>query len=99
MANTDIRAESAPANPYNDGPFRQVSDMEDHLCTIRDMLTGIMSIASTVPDVGGALDRIAGVALDRCEAAQELRGELFRLTHPRREHFEKVGWPSIEVGA
>jgi hypothetical protein len=37
---------------------------------------------------------LAHLALDKCEEAEKLRGEIFRLTHPRREHFEKEGWPA-----
>ncbi|MBI1238276.1 MAG: hypothetical protein GC199_02930 [Alphaproteobacteria bacterium] len=83
------------ANPYEEGPFRQVSDMEKPLATIHDLLAGIAFIAETLGDEeGSAIQRIAWLGIRECKAAEELRGDLFRLTHPRREHFEKEGWPT-----
>lgn len=82
-------------DPYATGPFRHVSDMENPLATVADILKGLALIAETIDDDhGGVVQRMAWLALDQCNAAERLRGELFRLTHPRREHFEKEGWPS-----
>lgn len=82
-------------NPYETGPFRHVSDMENPLATVADILKGLALIAETMDeDHGGVVQRMAWLALDQCKAAERLRGELFHLTHPNREHFEKEGWPS-----
>lgn len=82
-------------NPYEVGPFRQVADMETPLTTVEDLLAGIAFIAETLDEEqGSAIQRIAWLAKDHCERANALRGELFKLTHPRREHFEKEGWPA-----
>jgi len=85
------------ANPYNEAPFRQVSNMETPLATAVDLLAGIAFIAETLdPDEAGPIQRIAGLAGSAVREAEELRGQLFRLTHPRRDHFEKEGWPGDE---
>lgn len=83
------------ANPYAEGPFRQVSDMESPLATAIDLLAGIAFIAETLdPDEAGPIQRIAGLASGAVKEAEGLRGELFKLTHPRRDYFEKEGWPA-----
>jgi hypothetical protein len=52
-------------------------------------------IAETMDDdYGRVVQRMAWLAIEQCNAAERLRGELFHLTHPRREHFEKEGWSS-----
>lgn len=85
------------ANPYNEGPFRQVSDMETPLATAVDLLAGIAFIAETIEDdASSAVQRIAWLASAASKQAEAIRGELFRLTHPRRDHFEKEGWPGDE---
>lgn len=82
------------SNPYEKGPFRQVSDMETPLATVADVLKGLALIAETMDeDHAGPVQRLAWFALKQCEAAEEFRCELFRLTHPGREHFENEGWP------
>lgn len=82
-------------NPYEAGPFRQVSDMETPLTTVADILHGMALIAETMDDDHGrVVQRMAWLAIEQCNAAERLRGELFHLTHPKREHFEKEGWPS-----
>lgn len=87
-------AEGLPEDPIPSA-FRLVDDMETPLATIHDLLAGIAFIAETLGDEeGSAIQRIAWLGIRECKAAEELRGELFHLTHPRREHFEKEGWPS-----
>jgi hypothetical protein len=82
-------------NPYETGPFRHASDMENPLATVADILHGMALIAETMDDdYGRVVQRMAWLAIEQCNAAERLRGELFHLTHPRREHFEKEGWPS-----
>lgn len=82
---------------YEDGPFRQVSDMENPLAEAVDLLAGIALIAATLDDEeAGPVQRIAWLATDAVKKAEGLRCELFRLTHPRRDHFEKEGWPGDE---
>lgn len=83
------------ADLYQQGPFRQVADMEVPLATIHDMLRGLAMLAEGMDeDYAGIVQRMAWYALDQCRTAENLRGELFHLTHPRRGHFEKEGWPS-----
>lgn len=75
--------------------FRNVGDMETPLATIRDLVVGLSLIAEALSDdEASAIQRIAWLAKDQCDAVEDLRGNLFRLTHPQREHFEQEGWPS-----
>lgn len=69
--------------------------METPLTTVSDILHGIALIAETMDDDHGrVVQRMAWLAIEQCSAAECLRGELFHVTHPKREHFEKEGWPS-----
>jgi hypothetical protein len=83
---------------YTKPPFRQVCEMEDHLATINDLLRGLCRIAETLnEDEGAVVMRLGHLAIRECESAENLRGELFRLTHPNRQHFDKEGWPGDEI--
>lgn len=83
------------ANSHETGLYKRVCDMETPLTTIHDLLLGISFIASTLEDdEGSVIQRIAWLAIREFKAAENLRGELFHLTHPRRDHFEKDGQPS-----
>ncbi len=82
-------------DPYATGPFRHVSDMENPLATVADILKGLALMAETMDeDHGGVVQRLAWLALDQCNTVERHRGELFRLLHPRREHFQKEEWQS-----
>lgn len=82
------------ADAYQTGPFRKVSDMETPLATVMDLLKAMAMLTETMDgDQAGVVQRLVFIASDACEDAERLRCELFRLTHPKREHFEKVGWP------
>lgn len=75
--------------------FRGVGDMEIPLDTVRNLVTGLALIAETLNDSDGrAIQSIAWLAIEKCDAIEEMRKNLFRLTHPQRDHFEKEGWPS-----
>jgi hypothetical protein len=72
--------------------FELVADMEDPLMTIKDLLTGIALIAQRMnDDTGGAVGRIAMLGIVECDKAEETRGELFHLTHPRRDTLIREG--------
>jgi hypothetical protein len=43
--------------------------------------------------LGAVLMRLGNLIEDYCEALEGRRGELFKLLHPNRGHFEKEGWP------
>ena len=43
--------------------------------------------------LGAVMIRLGNLIGDHCGALDERRGELFRLLHPNRDHFEKEGWP------
>jgi hypothetical protein len=48
--------------------------------------------------LGAVLMRLGWHIADYCETLEERRGELFRLLHPNREHFEREGWPGAMAG-
>lgn len=83
------------ADPYAESPFRQVSDMENPLATAMDLIAGIVFITEALDlDEARPIQRIAWLASSAVKEDEGLRGELFKLTHPRRDHFEKEGWPA-----
>lgn len=74
--------------------FDLICDMEDPLTIIGDLTDALALIAETMDDDRSSIvQRLAWLAKDQRNAAEKLRGDLFRLTHPRREHFEREGWP------
>lgn len=93
MAIETLHAISASENPYNNGPFNSVCEMEDPLREIADLLTGLTYMGEGIPDVGSAIVTVAQMARDQCESVQELRGKLFHETHPRKEEFAREGSP------
>ena len=94
MAATSLQAESAFANPYEQGAFRHVRDMEDRLRIIRDLMTGLTYMAEGLSDAGEAISTIADLARDQCAEVEALRSKLFRETHPRKAEFAQEGWPT-----
>lgn len=76
-------------------PYDLICGMEEPLTIIGDLVDAMAFIAETIDgDCSSAVQRLAWLAKDQRDAAEKLRGDLFRLTHPRREHFEREGWPS-----
>jgi len=78
--------------------FQIVSSMEDPIEDARTFAYGISILASeAIKDdekLGALLMRIGWQIRDNCTQLEERRGELFKLLHPSRDHFEKEGWPS-----
>jgi hypothetical protein len=97
MATENLAADSVHANPYESGPFRLVSDMENTVRIIRDLMTGLCRMADSFEDDGEAIAVVAELARDKCAELEKSRGELCRLTHPRRAEFDKEGWPADRV--
>ena len=78
--------------------FLLVSDQEAPLTAIRDFAKCLAFIAETMDsDTGTVVQRLAWTILDETEKAEKVRGELFRVTHPRRDHFERYGWPDTNT--
>lgn len=76
-------------------PFRQVCDMEEPMTVIVDLALALATITETMDnDIGRIVQRLAWLIKDHADAAEHLRGELFKITHPDREKFAKEGWPS-----
>ena len=81
---------SAPA-------FDLVTGMERPVDEARIFAKALSMIAETIDtDDGSVVQLLAWSIMDRCDRIEKNRGELFHLTHPNRDHFEKVGWPSTE---
>ena len=81
--------------------YQIVADMESDLEDARVFADGVAILAAeTVEDqkLGAVLMRIGNLIGDHCEALEQKRGELFRLLHPSRDHFEKEGWPGHNDG-
>lgn len=75
--------------------FSHVCKMEDPLATIKDLLKCLAFLAESLEsDVGSVVQRVAWLGIDEFDRVEEMRGELFKLTHPNRDHFEREGWPA-----
>jgi hypothetical protein len=87
---------------YSAGPFGLVAGMEDPLVGIERIARAIhvFTIADDIwtderdaMAVQGLLDALEGYR----KQLEKVHSELFRLMHPDRDHFEKVGWPGDEA--
>lgn len=88
--------DAARATAESLAPYQQVSEMETPLERLTDLLIAIDRITESEGDdeSNSAIKCIAQIMQNELDIVKNLRSELFRLTHPRREHFEKVGWPA-----
>lgn len=69
--------------PKQDAKFAAVCEQEEPLATAIDLVKALAFIAETMSnDVGGVVQKLAWLAIDRINAADEIRGRLFELTHP-----------------
>jgi hypothetical protein len=76
--------------------FETVANMEGDLEDARVLAKGVSILACDSiddQDLGGVFIRLARQIRDHCKELEERRGELFKLLHPNRGHFEKEGWP------
>lgn len=74
--------------------YRIVCDMENPLETIRAIMGALAMMAETLDEREGTpIQRLAWLARDQVAAAEKLRGGLFRMLHPDRDHFQSHGWP------
>jgi hypothetical protein len=78
--------------------FEVVTSMEDGLEEARISADGISILATDAlhddEQLGAVFIQLARLIAGHCKALEERRGELFRLLHPNRDHFEKEGWPA-----
>jgi hypothetical protein len=72
-----------------------ICDMEEPLIAVKDFARLIAGFVATMGDSndGAAVQAAAYHIVDLAEAVEERRGKAFRLLHPNREHFDRVGWP------
>jgi hypothetical protein len=86
--------------PKKPPPKRGISfDMQDRTgCEPPVRELAIILAVDSIEDekLGAVLMRLGNLIEDYCEALEERRGELFKLLHPNRKHFEKEGWPGEE---
>jgi hypothetical protein len=69
------------------------------LAVAKDLVIALAMIAETMSnDEGSVVQRLSWLAKVHIEEAEALRRDLFRLTHPRRDHFDKAGWHGDEKG-
>jgi hypothetical protein len=71
-----------------------VTDMESDLRDASVLADGVAILGvDSIEDekLGAVLMRLGNLIEDYCEALEERRGELFKLLHPNRGHFEKEG--------
>jgi len=74
----------------SDNLFETVCEMETPLTVAVDLAMALASIAETIDDDDSrVVQRLAWMLRDQIEAAEERRGELFHLTHPRRHELER----------
>jgi hypothetical protein len=77
--------------------FEIVTSMENGLEEASVLAHGVSILAAdSIHDdekLGAVFSRLAWQIADHCKAVEERRGELFKLLHPNRDHFEKEGWP------
>ncbi|MDZ5697633.1 hypothetical protein [Chelativorans sp. M5D2P16] len=83
-----------PADDSARTTFDVIGDMEAPLHRAADLSLALLRIGAEIDDDDSAIVcTLVALVLENCRAAQRLRGDAFKLTHPRREHFEKAGWP------
>jgi hypothetical protein len=76
------------------GPYLITCDMDDDVRAVRDFASAILLVSETMDGPHAeVINRLACQVLDLSKSLEERRGELGRLLHPHREHFEKLGWP------
>lgn len=72
--------------------FQNVGDMEMPLATIRDLAMALAFISEKFSDnEGSVVQRLAWLVIENCDELEKARRNLFRLSHPNRDHFEKEG--------
>lgn len=86
-------AEDLPKDPIPSA-FHLIGDMENSLTTIDELLAAQAMIAQTLDDEDACVVQwLAWIAKDYRSTIEGMRGDLFRLLHPNRAHFEQVDWP------
>lgn len=76
--------------------FEKVCSMEDDIEAVKHFASAIAIMSELIDDdesMGLSFQRLAWEIKHRVDNISERRGELFRMTHPNRQHFEREGWP------
>lgn len=77
--------------------FRLVCSMESPLETVRAILAALAMMAETMEeDEGTPVQRLAWLARDQIASVEAVRGDLFKMLHTDRDHFQSAGWPGEE---
>jgi hypothetical protein len=82
---------TGPADPAI--AFKHVGDMETPLNLIHDLFLSLhhVAVANMDEETGSVVMSLAMLGMREATSAEHLRGELFHLTRPGREHFERTG--------
>lgn len=68
--------------------------IEKPLGLVKAILIGLELMAENLgDDAAEAVQALTLLAREQCVSIERKRGELFRLLHPNRPHFEQAGWP------
>ena len=94
----DALASADPLYRFSLPPFRDVTDMEDPISTLRDVLRAIARMSETMDDTddASAVQRLAWLAGEEVENLDKIHDKLFHALHPDRERLDREGWPADE---
>lgn len=73
--------------------FDRVCDLEESILTIGDLLDLIDNLGRDSENTG-AITRLVLLCERECASLCDVHQDLFKMTHPDRAHFEKMGWPA-----
>lgn len=75
--------------------FENVCSMEDDIASVENFADAIAIMSESIDGEPMALSiqRLAWEIKRRIRGVEARRGKLFHMTHPRRQHFEREGWP------
>ena len=74
--------------------YKVVSDMETDLLVALDLMDALSMMTEAMDEEDACpVQRLVWIAKDMLRQAEKKRGDLFRINHPNRDHFDTVGWP------
>lgn len=85
--------------PRSDAIFKNICDMEEETSAINNLVNALamICVSDDIDEpLGSTLQYLTFQIRDNLQAIEERRCKLFELAHPKRAHFERVGWPSAE---
>ena len=93
MAKAD-QDHTRPELTIEEPAHEHVFAMENDVILSRNYAHALSLIGETMEEVEGMVTcQLARDILANVEEIEEKRCKLFKLLHPNRDHFERVGWP------